>query len=61
MLEYTNSGYGKFSVGNLTRRFKPAKSEWNSFSVRPLTDKESKELQRGIHGDGSKKFYKFDW
>ncbi|MCI7113239.1 MAG: hypothetical protein MR957_06305 [Lachnobacterium sp.] len=60
MLAYNNSRYGEFSVGNLTRKIRPAKREWNSFSVTPLTDEKSKELQRGIHGDGAKKFYKFD-
>ncbi|WP_455722022.1 hypothetical protein [Agathobacter sp.] len=60
MLMYTEPGYGEFSVENLTRREKTPKSEWNSFSVTPLTDERSKELQRGIHGDGSKKFYNFE-
>ena len=59
-MPYIKPTYGAFSVENLTRRSKPEKSEWHSFSEPPLTDEESKRLQKGIHGDGSKKFFNFD-
>ncbi len=59
MLSYAQTKYGEFSVENLTRVELGNKSKWNSFSVTPLTDEESKEIQRGIHGDGTKKFFKF--
>lgn len=58
MCPYIKSTYGQFSVENLTRREPPPKSEWHTFSVSPLTDEESRNLQRGIHGDGTKKFFK---
>ena len=59
MLSYAQTKYGEFSVENLTRVDLGNKSKWNSFSVTPLTDEESKEIERGILGDGTKKFFKF--